>query len=413
MLRKLSRISIRAWIKRLGENEILLWDTNDSIKLKISCKTNTLKGLPCGSLVEIQGYMVNGELCIEEITVIHAPIREDLACIESIPSDPITYTMKYPVYVRHPEVSRSIKTYFYVVNYIRTLLVKRGFIELPTVILGYTSDPGLRGASKIQLELHGKKLELQSSMIMYKQLYASIFDNVFYVAKNTRLEPLENIYTGRHLLEFTQIDVESTVLYKDDVIGLAEKCIYRLVKWLLDKHSELFEYKDIERLEKEIIKPPYPRLTYSEAVSEARKLGFNIRGNQELSFESEVALASKYNTPVWIEGFPIESRGFYYIEDKNKPGYNVDYNLLLPGHGEILDGGCREYRYEYVYKRIVERHNEDPSKYEWFLELTKAGLIRPTCGWGLGVERLVKYLHNLDHIVRATPHPRIPGIVGP
>ena len=79
----------------------------------------------------------------------------------------------------------------------------------------------------------------------------------------------------------------------------------------------------------------------------------------------------------------------------------------------MLDGGCREYRYEYVVKRLVKRHREKLDKYKWFLELLEAGLIRPTCGWGVGVERLVKYIHDLEHVAYATPHPRVPGVIGP
>jgi asparaginyl-tRNA synthetase len=90
-------------------------------------------------------------------------------------------------------------------------------------------------------------------------------------------------------------------------------------------------------------------------------------------------------SPIWILRFPTRARGFYYIEDHEKSGYNVDYDLLLPGgYGEVLDGGCREYRYEKLLDKI-KQHGEDSSKYSWFLELTRAGLIRPTCGWAVSV----------------------------
>ena len=31
---------------------------------------------------------------------------------------------------------------------------------------------------------------------------------------------------------------------------------------------------------------------------------------------------------------------------------------------------------------------------------------------GLGLERLVSYIHGLEHVAYATPHPRIPGLIG-
>lgn len=107
------------------------------------------------------------------------------------------------------------------------------------------------------------------------------------------------------------------------------------------------------------------------------------------------------------------ARGFYYIENAEKPGYNVDWNLIVPeGHGEVLDGGCREYRVEELEKRIKST-GENPSEYQWFLDIVSKGYVKPTCGWGLGLERLVKAFHGLAHVGFATPHPRLPGVIGP
>lgn len=384
--------------------------------MKLKCiDVNVLKKLKCGSLVSLEGKLAGeDEICVEKLQVIHTPLEEELFCKEDLPSDPLEYTRKYYEYVKHPRVLRMIHVYSFLLNYARSFLLKHRFVELPPPILGYSSDPGLRGARKVQIEMYNKVFELQSSLIMYKQLYASVLDRIFYVARNVRIEPLENAYTGRHLVEFTQIDIEMAETSSNEVISLAEKTLYRAVKRLLDKLADVLEYNEVRRLENEVTKPPYPRLTYEEALHELSKMGVHIKHGQELSFEAEVLIANKCATPVWIEKFPVAARGFYYLEDPEHHGYNVDYNLLLPGgHGEVLDGGCREYRYENIARKISEIHREPLEKYSWFLELARKGLIRPTCGWGLGLERLVKYVLNLDHIAYATPHPRLPGIIGP
>lgn len=315
--------------------------------------------------------------------------------------------------LRKPGRLKRIILYSTIVDVLRSLLKREGFIELPPPILGHSSDPGLRGASKVPVKLYGEVLELQSSLIMYKQLYASMLEKVFYVARNIRDEPVENAFTGRHLVEFTQVDVEEAGATKESMIKLAEITLYKTIRLILDKHSDLLDYKEIERLENEITRPPYPRLTYNDALELARRIGLCTEPRAELSFDAEIELTKIYGTPIWITSFPSESRGFYYIEDPDNPGYNVDYNLLLPGHGELIDGGCREYTYSKLVEKIVKRHREPLEKYRWFLELAQAGLIRPSCGWGLGVERLVKYMLNLDHIAYASPHPRLPGFIGP
>jgi asparaginyl-tRNA synthetase len=376
-------------VKSAESHRITLWDTTTKLTLPVKYATlsiyELLRGLPCGSLVEITGYWDNYGFYIEKVEVLHRPVLEDLACIDELPRDPVEFTRRYYLYVRNSSYAKVVKTYSLVLQFIRSLLVKNEYLELPTVIIGHTSDPGLRGASKAVIELYGGLYEVQSSVIMYKQLYASVFGRIFYTARNLRIEPPENVKTGRHLVEFTQVDIESAEDREEDLIRLAEIIIYKTIKYILSKHSNLLDNSRISTLDRQVTKPPYPRLTYEEAIQEARRIGYNVKFGEELSFEAEKALAQKYETPIWILHFPTRARGFYYIEDHKRSGFNVDYNLLLPGgYGEVLDGGCREYRYEKLLDKI-KQHGEDSSKYSWFLELTRAGLIRPTCGWAVSV----------------------------
>jgi len=377
-------------------------------------KSHALLSLPCETTVEVNGVLTeSGELLVEDFRVLHEPLKPEKICVDKVPDDPLEYVERYHLYVRHPSMLRVIKTYSAVVGIMRRILDSHGFTELPTPIIGHTSDPGLRGARKATIEAYGRQYEVQSSVIMYKQLYASLLGRIYYVARNLRIEPPENAYTGRHLAEFTQIDVEASLSSAEDLMHLAEEVVYGTIRSLIEDYSSLLSSERIEFLEKTITKPPYPRIPYDEAVDILKQKGFIVEYGKELSFDAEATLGELYGTPVWITGFPTTSRGFYYIPDPDRPGYNVDYNLILPSHvGEVLDGGCREYRYEKLVERI-RLHGEPLEKYKWFLELAEAGAIQPSCGWGLGVERLVRYIHGLKHIAYASPHPRLPGVIGP
>ncbi|ASJ06545.1 hypothetical protein A3L08_03985 [Thermococcus pacificus] len=45
-----------------------------------------------------------------------------------------------------------------------------------------------------------------------------------------------------------------------------------------------------------------------------------------------------------------------------------------------------------------------------YLEVAKAGLLRPSAGAGIGVERLVRYIMGAKHIAEIQPFSRILGI---
>ncbi|NJE77508.1 amino acid--tRNA ligase-related protein, partial [Thermococcus sp. ES12] len=45
-----------------------------------------------------------------------------------------------------------------------------------------------------------------------------------------------------------------------------------------------------------------------------------------------------------------------------------------------------------------------------YLEVAKAGLLKPTAGAGIGMERLVRFIVGAKHIAEVQPFPRIPGI---
>ncbi|HDM05663.1 MAG TPA: hypothetical protein ENG34_00100, partial [Candidatus Aenigmarchaeota archaeon] len=116
--------------------------------------------------------------------------------------------------------------------------------------------------------------------------------------------------------------------------------------------------------------------------------------------------------PFFITDYPKEARGFYYIEHEEKPGFLKDFDLLYPeGYGEAVSGGEREYRYEKVTERMKET-GEDPRKYSWYLDMLKYGIPK-SAGFGIGLERLTRYICGLEKIWEATPFPKLPGIFSP
>ena len=76
-----------------------------------------------------------------------------------------------------------------------------------------------------------------------------------------------------------------------------------------------------------------------------------------------------------------------------------------------------EWRYDDLMKRIKEfeelKHVKfNLENYDWWIDLRRYGSI-PHAGFGMGMERLIKWLLNLDHIRDAIPFPRLINRVKP
>ncbi len=311
------------------------------------------------------------------------------------------------LWLRFPRYSKIIRFQHTLLKILREILDSEGFVELIPPVLNLASDPGLRGARKIPVSVYGTTYELSSSTIMYKQLAATALGKMYFVARNIREEPVENVKTGRHLIEFTQLDIEWAGASMNEVMSLGEKLVYESCLEITEKAGELIEEFNPRH---KCFKPPYEKITFSEALSIAREAGVRVSDSRELPQEAEELLSVKVGKPFWLIKFPTSGRGFYYMPDEEEPNKNQDFNLIMPeGYGELIDGGVREFRHERIVRRLEEL-GEDLSKYSWFLEALRYG-IAPTAGFGLGVERYTKYLLNLKYIWEAVPFPKPPGVV--
>ncbi len=402
-------VRILAWIHDIKRDEkgtiITLRDASCLRTLKLKSK-NPLGKLTKESLIYIKGKLSGEELVIDSYNILVKAPEKLPVNIDVLPKDPKVFARYSYLLIRSPRYAKVLKLQQWIVHYAREFLYKEGFVELLSPMISPCSDPGLRGAKKLRTKLYGEEYELMSSVIMFKQSAVSAFEKVFFVARNVREEPPENCNTGRHLCEFTQIDIEWAFKGMYDVMRLCEKMLVYVISKLKKRHYDLLKEFNPDL---EVPKTPFKILTYDEAVEELRKLGIETPKGKELTQEGERKLSEVYGGPLWIVHYPTSSRGFYYMEEPTRPGYNRDFNLLLPkGYGEVVDGGEREYRYEKIVERI-KFMGEDPARYKWFLELARIG-IPPSAGFGLGVERLTRYILSLEHIWEAVPFPKIPGI---
>jgi asparaginyl-tRNA synthetase len=294
------------------------------------------------------------------------------------------------------ERARAILTIQHeLISALRGFLIAQGFYEVLAPVIGPATDPGIRGATPVRFDFYGTTYKVMSSMILYKQMALGVFDHVFSLSPNVRLEDPKSAETGRHLAEFYQLDVEMAHTCCEEAMDVGDQLVCHCITTVKKRcKKELgFLKRDIPSFE-----PPFERVPYSILAER-----LSISG--EVPWDKEEMISHESDAPFWIVDYPPGSRGFYYLE---QDGILKSMDLIMPeGFGEVISGGEREYKYTNV-KRLLEADG-CADEYKWYLEMLKTG-IPPSAGFGLGIERLTRYICGLDHIWESSPFPKVPGI---
>ena len=201
--------------------------------------------------------------------------------------------------------------------------------------------------------------------------------------------------------------VEPEVAWHDsnDNMRLQEEFVASIVARVLDRRKvELAELeRDPAPLERVV--PPFPRLSYTEAVERLQGMGSDITWGRDIGGDEETLLSRAHDRPLFVYNYPKAVKAFYMKEDPVDPRTVLNNDLLAPeGYGEIIGGSQREDDHDKLLARIrVERLPEEA--YGWYLDLRKYGTFVHS-GFGLGVERTVAWICGIPHIREAIAFPR-------
>jgi asparaginyl-tRNA synthetase len=260
------------------------------------------------------------------------------------------------------------------------------------VILSPETDPLNHPHFDASVQYYGQRLHLTKSMILHKQLSLlnGGFSKIYVMSPNVRLEESSLGGSGRHLFEFTQVDIELKERTKKEFIELVDGMIVRVFSFVKQECEE-----DLRALGREIRIPQLPLKVYESEELVSRY------GAQ---FESIASQEAK--DPFWIMNF---RREFYDREDKERRGYYHNYDVFWPeGYGEALSGGEREYEYEEIIRKMTERKT-NMEAFSEYLQMAREGVIPRTVGGGLGIERMIRYLTGQKHVRDVALFPRVPG----
>lgn len=290
------------------------------------------------------------------------------------------------------KVRNAVRVQSHILGIARGFLTGRGFVEILPVVISPFTDPLTDHRVRGEIECYGYQYQITKSMIFHKQMALLGLPKVFCFSPNIRIEPAERRTSGRHLIEFVQLDLEVREASRDEVMSLAEDFFAHLFERLPKAAAA-----ELAFFGREVHPPqrPFRRIGHDDAVRDYGK-------------DFELGLSQNLREPAWIVDFPIDSREFYDREYPDRPNVLRDMDLVYPeGFGEALSGGEREHELELIEKRIV-RKGIDLEAYRIYLDFARAGLPA-SAGFGIGMERLTRFVCGLAGVREARLFAKLPG----
>lgn len=281
-----------------------------------------------------------------------------------------------------------------------------GFYEILPPIISESTDFGSNDPNIAKIDFYGKRYCIASSISMQKFQAIKHLKNIFAIAKAIRLEDPEKVFTHRHLCEFTTLELEATNKNYNEIMDIGENLIIHIVNSILQTCS--VELDSLTRKLKPL-KTPFKKVSHKEVVKLLKTKGLEAKYEEDIPFKSEMEFSKMQNSFVWITDYPNGSRGFYDRVNPQNLNCLMDFDLIMPkGYGEVMSGGEREFTKEGI-TRQMSKIGLNPKEYKEFLKLYDEGNMLPSSGFGIGIERLTRYICGLDNISEASMFPKLPG----
>ncbi|MBM3273758.1 MAG: asparagine--tRNA ligase [Candidatus Sericytochromatia bacterium] len=288
-----------------------------------------------------------------------------------------------------------------IVKAMRNWMDDNGFVLVDAPILTPAACEGT--STLFETDYFDTKAYLTQSGQLYAEAAAMAFGRVYTFGPTFRAEKSK---TRRHLTEFWMLEPEMVFCDLDESIRIQETFVSHVVQSILqDYKADLADVeRDASRLEP--VKPPFPRITYDEAIEILRAEGSEIQWGADFGGTDETILAGRFDRPVFVTHYPKECKAFYMKEDPARPEVVKCADLIAPeGYGEIIGGSQREDDLDKLMQRMAE-HDISRDAYEWYLDLRRYGSV-PHSGFGIGLERTVAWICGLEHVRETAPFPRM------
>jgi len=409
------QVVLGGWIedlRKLGKMTfITLRDVSGISQIIVKGELNdTLGEINRQSVVRVKGIVQETKARDFEFEVKAEELEVLAKAIHPLPIDPIgrlesnidTRLNHRALDMRNQRTASIFKLRHHVLQSLRKTLTEKKFIEITTPkIIGSASEGG---ANLFSLDYFGKTAYLAQSPQLYKEQMTIGLERVFEISNFYRAE---NSHTGRHLTEFTSIDIEAAFMDYDDVMDVLEFLVMEVYKFASEnckKEQEVIGHTI------EIPVSPFERITYNDCIEELKKEDEKIEFGDDL-LDSHLRIIGK-NHPgfYFLMDWPMKLKPFYIREKDEDPTLSRSFDLQY-GFLELSSGGTRLHNAKILKARLKEQ-GLDPAQFTDHLKTFDWGMP-PHSGWGMGLDRLMTTLIGVDNVREVVLYPRDPDRLSP
>ena len=187
------------------------------------------------------------EVLCHEIEVLNASVTPPFQVDEEHLSETVRLTHRV-IDLRRPAMQKNLQLRYRVARAFRRFLDDNGFIDIETPMLTKSTPEGARDYLVPSRVHPGQFFALPQSPQLFKQLLmVAGFDRYYQIVKCFRDEDLR----ADRQPEFTQVDIETSFLSEEEIMGMMEGLIRYVFKDAMDVD----------------LPNPFPRMTYAEAMA--------------------------------------------------------------------------------------------------------------------------------------------------
>ncbi|MEK7586205.1 MAG: asparagine--tRNA ligase [Patescibacteria group bacterium] len=305
------------------------------------------------------------------------------------------------IYLRNPKIMAVLKFRDILMHHMRQWFYENRFTSVDAPIL--TPVPLYEDGSALKINIHGENVFLTQCVGYYLEAAVHAFERVYNMGPSFRGEESRS---KRHLMEYWHIKAEMAWGNLEDIISMVENIIKYLTQKCFPDSHEIMQTLG-KKMCLDGLKTPFPRITYDCAIKVLQTKGFAIEYGKSLGSAEEAELSNDFNGPFWITGIPRTIEPFPYVIDKKNPKITRVADLIASnGYGELLGVAEKIHTLDMLDERLHDKGKFGDPRFDFVREVHQIGCV-PHVAFGMGVERLIRWLIDIPHVRDAIAFPRI------